>query len=107
MTCRDLVFAIAVLAGCSQSLGRLDTIGAPVASNDAPFTGPRVQGKSCVRWVLGFPTGAPSLEKATRAAQAKNGGGPLEEVGVSKTFLNAMVYGQECLVVEARATTAQ
>ena len=106
MTRRDLVLAFALLAGCSQSLGRLDTIGAPVASSDAPFSGPRVTGKSCVSWVMGFPMGAPSLEKAARAAQTRNGGGPLEEVGVSKTFWNAMVYGQECLVVEARATHA-
>lgn len=105
MTCRNLVLALAALAGCSQSLGRLDTIGAPMTSTDAPFIGPRVRGKSCVSWVLGYPTGAPSLEKAARAAQTKNGGGPLEEVGVSKTFWNAGVYGQECLVVEARATT--
>jgi len=103
---RDLVLAIAVLAGCSQSLGRLETIGAPVAPSDVPFSGPRVKGKSCVSWVLGFPMGAPSLEKAARAAQTKNGGSPLVEVGVSKTFWSAMVYGQECLVVEARASHA-
>ncbi|HVV87995.1 MAG TPA: hypothetical protein VHE35_33370, partial [Kofleriaceae bacterium] len=86
-----LVVAGALAGGCSQSLGHLSTLSTTEAPGPARApNGPRVVGKSCTPWLLGYPVGTPSLEAATRAAQRANGA-PLEDVVVTKTFWNAVV----------------
>ena len=96
---RMLVVLLAV-AGCSQSLGTLSAVTVAQGPT-APPVGPRIRGKSCASSLMGLPLGAPSIEAAARAAQAKSRAGGLRDVRVSKTFWSIGVYSSECLVVEA------
>ena len=97
-----LIFCATVLlqAGCANRLGDFTVLSTRNVDVSGLKPGDRQKGEDCINSILGIPLGEPNWKNAMDQALEKGKGDVLVDVVVSVNYWTAIVFGQQCVVIE-------
>jgi hypothetical protein len=95
-----LCAGVLVLGGCTLRLGDFTVLSTKNVDVSAVRQGDRQSGEDCINMVLFFPLGEVNWKTAMDRALEKGKGDVLVDAVVTSKYWNALVYGQNCVVIE-------